>query len=76
MNNTTLLTVTLKKYDSYDQAKKDLINQGCKDLGWLNGGITLPKTATFVSAFSNRSGTQCLYCDITHRLIYSVDMGD
>lgn len=75
--NTVLLKVIIKdKYFDYNEALKDLINQEVQHLGWLNGGIKLPKDATFTHVFSNRSGSNCLYCDITRRIAYSVDMGD
>jgi len=76
MNNTTLLTVILKDYSSYDEASNDLERQGVTHLGWLNGGIIIPKDAEWTRVYQNRSGSSCLYCDITKRITYSVDMGD
>lgn len=72
-----ILKVIIKAdYSSYDEASTDLMNQGVKHLGWLNGGVILPKDAEFTRVYQNRSSSSCLYCDVKRRISYSVDMGD
>jgi hypothetical protein len=71
-----ILPVVIKEYDNYTECKEHLLSQGCKDLGWINDGISIPKSSTFINAFSNRSGSSCLYVDIIRREFYSVDTGD
>lgn len=68
--------VTIKDYSNYKSALEHLTSQGVKHLGWLNDGIKIPKHYNSEMVFSNRTGTQCLCCDIIHRVSYSVDMGD
>lgn len=72
---TNILSVNIAKYNSYDEAKQHMLEQGVKYLGWLNAGISVPK-GDYQKAFSNRSGSSCLYVDPIKRIAYSVDMGD
>lgn len=72
---TNILLVEITKYYSYEEAKEHILAQGVNWLGWLNSGITLPK-GNYEKAFSNRSGSSCLYVDPIKRIAYSVDMGD
>ena len=72
----TIIEVNIKEYSSYKECYNDMMKQGCKDLGWLNGGAKIPKEGIFVTAYCNPSGTSCLMVDITKRMFYSVDMGD
>ena len=74
---TTIDKVIIKEqYHNYSTALEDMTNQGVKHLGWLNSGIELPKRYRFTKVYSNYRGTMCLYCDVIHRVCYSVDMGD
>ena len=72
---TEILSVNIAKYSSYEEAKEHIIAQGVKYLGWLNAGISIPK-GNYEKAFSNWSGSSCLYVDLVKRIAYSVDMGD
>jgi len=72
---TEILLVNIAKYSSYEEAKEHILAQGVKYLGWLNDGISLPK-GNYEKAFSNWSGSSCLYVDPLTRVAYSVDMGD
>ncbi len=76
MENAVNKVIIQNNYDNYNEALKDIENQGVKHLGWLNTGVEVPEHYTFEKVFSNRSGTMCLYCDTIHRVSYSVDMGD
>ena len=76
MAQVELLPVVLKEYSSHDECTRDLLNQGCKSLGWLNSGIKLPEGFNSTSAFSTRRGTSEVYVDVIRRMFYSVDMGD
>lgn len=73
---TTIALVVLRRYHSYQECYDDLISQGCKDLGWVNGGAVVPKELRCEKAYSNRSGSSCIYVDTIRRMFYSVDMGD
>jgi hypothetical protein len=74
---TNILEVLVKSsYASYTEAYDDLFNQDCIHLGWLNSGIQIPDYFIFQKAYSNRSGSSCLYVDPIYRVMYSVDMGD
>ncbi len=68
--------VEFKDYNNYSEAMQDLDQQGVVHLGWLNGGIKVPKHLNCQKVYSNRSGSSCLYCDPIYRISYSVDMGD
>lgn len=63
------------KYDTYSEALAHLTEQGVKHLGWINSGISIPKS-DYVIVFKNRSGSSTLLCDLISRIAYSVDMGD
>ena len=77
MTEAVLLPVELKKsYNSHKECVDDLKFQGCKDLGWLNGGITVPKDFKGRYVYSTRRGTGEVCCDLIRREFYSVDMGD
>lgn len=66
----------LNRYADYGEAYNHMLNQGVKDLGWLNSGINIPDHYSFKGVYHNRSGSMCLYVDPIHRVMYSVDMGD
>jgi len=68
--------VVIKEYDTYKDAFDDMESQGVTHLGWLNGGVQVPKYLNCEKVYSNQSGSSCLYCDPIYRVSYSVDMGD
>lgn len=70
----TINLVRFREYNSYNEAMRDLEEQGVVHLGWLNEGITVPKHLSCKHVYSNRSGSSCLYCDPVFRIAYSVDM--
>lgn len=66
-----------ESYDSYQECCDDLVHKGYRHLGWLNSGVYIPKHyKCSVNAYSNQSGSSCIYVDPIHRVFYSVDMGD
>lgn len=75
---TTIDKVIIKKqYENYSDALEDMTNQGVKHLGWINDPYAdIPAGYTFTKVYSNYRGTSCLYCDVIHRVSFSVDMGD
>ncbi len=72
---TTISTVTVGTYSTYEEAKRHMLEQGVTYIGWLNAGISIPR-GNYDKVFSNRSGSSCLYVDPVRRIAYSVDMGD
>jgi len=75
---TTIDKVIIKEqYDNYSTALKDMTNQGVKHLGWINNPYAdIAAGYTFELVYSNYRGSICLYCDVIHRVSFSVDMGD
>jgi len=73
--NATNKKLQVKSYMTYFSCIDDLRQQGCRDLGWLNSGITLPDLE-FEELFCNSSGSSCVYINKENKLYYSVDMGD
>lgn len=61
--------------DRYSEILKSLEDKGYKHLGWLNGGITVPK-GEYVRVYINSSGSSTLMVDHNTKLMYSVDQGD
>lgn len=76
MTEVIINPVVFNKYNDYNEAMEDMNQQGVVHLGWLNGGITIPKHLKCQKVYSNWTGSSCLYCDPIYRISYSVDMGD
>lgn len=71
----TVKPVEIGTYFSYREALEDMERQGVTHLGWVNGGIRIPK-GEFVRVYKDWSGANTLCVNVERRLAYSVDMGD
>lgn len=69
------IPVVLKKYITFRECIDDLNRQGCKNLGWLNSGITVPE-GNYQDVYKNFSGSTTCCCDPEQKLYYLVDCGD
>lgn len=67
--------IELKSYTSYSRCVNDLIKQGCKDLGWLNDGIKIPK-GHYIEVYENHYDNESVYLDKDLKVFYSVNTSD
>lgn len=69
------MNIKLKCYTSRTMCVEDLTKQGCKDLGWANEGIKIPK-GHYKEVYENHYDNESVYLDENLKLFYSVDTSD
>lgn len=68
-------TIELKSYTSYSRCVDDLTKQGCKDLGWLNDGIKIPK-GNYIEVYYNHYDNESVYLHKDLKVFCSVNTTD
>lgn len=72
----TIDKVQIGRYTNQRECVKDLLDQGCKDLGWVNDHTFIrPREFNGERAFFSKRGFEIIV-DPIRRMFYSVDMGD
>lgn len=69
------MEIQLKSYTSYSRCVDDLTKQGCKDLGWLNDGIKIPK-GNYIEVYENHYDNEHVYLDKDLKVFCSVNTSD
>ena len=70
-----MMGIQLKCYTSYSRCVDDLTRQGCKDLGWLNDGIKIPK-GHYIEVYENRYDNESVYLNEALKVFCSINTSD
>lgn len=69
------MEIQLKCYTSYSRCVEDLTGQGCKDLGWINDGIKIPK-GHYIEVYENRYDNESVYLNEALKVFCSINTSD
>lgn len=70
-----MMEIQLKCYTSYSRCVDDLTGQGCKDLGWINDGIKIPK-GHYIEVYENRYDNESVYLNEALKVFCSINTSD
>lgn len=67
--------IKLQCYTSRTRCVENLTKQGCKDLGWINDGIKIPK-GRYIEVYENRYDNESVYLNESLKVFCSINTSD